>query len=85
MNQNENFQNFEAFQDGSANQYKKILRLYMKNTTKDELEFMALNCAKMKGVFYSSKYNDLRVGKFEKQIPISFELFIQKLQNTFEK
>lgn len=79
------FDQFEAFQDGTAEQYQELLSLYFKGKVADpELEFMALNCESNKGIFYSKKYNDLRVGKFELQKPLSFNEFKKRLINTFK-
>lgn len=80
------FRQFEAFQDGTAEQYKELLSLYLGNKmTPEEIEFTSLNCERMKGIFFSKKFNDLRVGKFDLQVPISFKEFKSKIKNTFGK
>ncbi len=81
--QENKLQNFDAFQDGTAEQYKELLSLYSLTQNEEELNFKSLTCESMKGIFYSKKYNDLRIGKFQIQNGLSFEDFKSKMINTF--
>lgn len=79
------FKAFEAFQNGTAEQYKELLSIYLKGkATEEELDFMALNCESSKGIFFSERLKDLRVGKFDLQKPVSFKEFKNKMINTFD-
>lgn len=78
------FKAFEAFQNGTAEQYRELLSIYMKGkATEEELDFMALNCESSKGIFFSERFKDLRVGKFDLQNPLSFKEFKTRMINTF--